>query len=426
MYKKMVLLTKSKKLNGYCVTGVDLENGKWIRLMQPGEPSVSPHDFRYDDGDEPEVLDIIEVDLLESFSTELQPENIVFNPTKIVKCNYNDLSFVNARLNSDYDEHDYVYYNRYPKLLDSMLPRAAKENPYSLMIIEPERISFRKNNHKRMEADFCWKGTEYKGFRVTDENFKRIFLDRETTDVFRLDRPVYIVVSLGEAFVNPASGNTEYYKLVSAVIDKSMVDKRIAEFNDRLVQTRSDDKDQYEIYDKAKNVLEAIAYGVNPYTGELLGEESIFNYPETIRSLFTAIRLLDERMRKKVDSSGKKSRKKAFSLSHDEAERIDYSDEPLPITKVVQRINDVVDTSNMKKLTYKIIVQWFIKHGYIEEKEVEQFKAKCPTEDGRRIGISLDRRESNRMGVYFVTLYNTEAQHFIVDNIDAIVQEADH
>ena len=37
--KTLIILTKSSKYHGNCVTGIDTENGKWIRLMTHDEQS---------------------------------------------------------------------------------------------------------------------------------------------------------------------------------------------------------------------------------------------------------------------------------------------------------------------------------------------------------------------------------------------------
>ena len=58
--------------------------------------------------------------------------------------------------------------------------------------------------------------------------------------------------------------------------------------------------------------------------------------------------------------------------------------------------------------------------GFIEEIEIDSARVKCPTANGKEIGILLEERQG-QYGSYYVTLYNREAQQFIVDNIDAIL-----
>jgi hypothetical protein len=39
---------------------------------------------------------------------------------------------------------------------------------------------------------------------------------------------------------------------------------------------------------EAKSIIEALAFGKNPVSGETLGEQSVFHYPLVIRALFVA------------------------------------------------------------------------------------------------------------------------------------------
>jgi hypothetical protein len=44
---------------------------------------------------------------------------------------------------------------------------------------------------------------------------------------------------------------------------------------------------------KAKTILEALALGIHPDTGDTLPDQSIFNQPQVIRALFLAVQALD-------------------------------------------------------------------------------------------------------------------------------------
>ena len=46
--------------------------------------------------------------------------------------------------------------------------------------------------------------------------------------------------------------------------------------------------------ERAKKLLSALADGVNPLTGELLGRDSVCNRPEIVRALNTAVSELDK------------------------------------------------------------------------------------------------------------------------------------
>lgn len=43
---------------------------------------------------------------------------------------------------------------------------------------------------------------------------------------------------------------------------------------------------------EAKSIIEALAFGKNPLSGETLAEQSVFHYPQVIRALFVAVESL--------------------------------------------------------------------------------------------------------------------------------------
>jgi hypothetical protein len=49
---------------------------------------------------------------------------------------------------------------------------------------------------------------------------------------------------------------------------------------------------------QAKATVEALANGIDPETGEVLNEQSIFNNPQVIRALFVALKALDQMARR--------------------------------------------------------------------------------------------------------------------------------
>lgn len=49
---------------------------------------------------------------------------------------------------------------------------------------------------------------------------------------------------------------------------------------------------------EAKSVIEALANGVDPESGEVLSDQSIFNHPQIIRALFVATKALDDLSKK--------------------------------------------------------------------------------------------------------------------------------
>ena len=76
----------------------------------------------------------------------------------------------------------------------------------------------------------------------------------------------------------------------------------------------------------------------------------------------------------------------------------------------------------MKKLNYKTILDWLIQIGLLAVVQGDDGKSiRTPTENGMQLGIVTEQRQSSR-GLYTVVVYNKEAQQFILDNLDAVIE----
>lgn len=79
MNRRVVILTKSDKNNGFCVAGRDINSGEWVRL-ENSRGVIDSKDLITKDGYECRELDIIEIELLsEKSDVEHQPENVLID-----------------------------------------------------------------------------------------------------------------------------------------------------------------------------------------------------------------------------------------------------------------------------------------------------------------------------------------------------------
>ena len=181
---------------------------------------------------------------------------------------------------------------------------------------------------------------------------------------------------------------------------------------------------ELEKIERAKMYIDKLANGVNPIDDSMAPDEDIINNVRLSRCFF----FVSDILRQVIENGGtrpiatdKKQRKLPLAISFEERQQFDYAEKPLTASEIAKSINDLADCENMKKFTYLDIVSWFIEVGMLEEITTSEGRhTKRPTPLGRENGISVEDRISSN-GPYQVVIYNTAAQHFILDNLDAIL-----
>ena len=180
---------------------------------------------------------------------------------------------------------------------------------------------------------------------------------------------------------------------------------------------------ELETMQRAKMYLDKLANGVNPLNDQPVPDEDCINQVRISRCLF----YVSDILRKVIENGGiaaksEKVKKGAFTISHDNLKKYPFSSAPIPVSEITRRINELIDPNSMKKLKYSSIVTFMLQSGLLAQMEsIDGNIVRFPTAEGASLGISSEDRIS-QSGTYQVTVYNTEAQQFILDNIDAIIE----
>ena len=173
--------------------------------------------------------------------------------------------------------------------------------------------------------------------------------------------------------------------------------------------------------------VQKLANGVNPTDGSEVPDGDVVNDVRISRCLFFVADVL----RQVLENGGaapapkaeEKLRRLAFDLTFKQRERFEYSDIPITISELARRLNALIDTENMTKLPYTAISSWLTGLGLLETVTLPGGKlAKRPTEEGLENGIAVVERIGQN-GPYHAVVYNAAAQHFVLDNLDAIIAE---
>ncbi len=172
--------------------------------------------------------------------------------------------------------------------------------------------------------------------------------------------------------------------------------------------------------------LQRIADGHNPVNNMPVDEDSVLDNPNVKRCMSFVKEVLEE-LRKNDGYIGRRPRtdrdknKPDYPLENLKAFKYE---EDKTITKIVEQLNSLADTTVYKKIVYNQITDWLKENGYLETKRDDYLgkNTTVPTEDGRAIGISSEFFNNPQGRSYIRVSYDQKAQEFIVKKMDKILQ----
>lgn len=182
---------------------------------------------------------------------------------------------------------------------------------------------------------------------------------------------------------------------------------------------------ELEKMERAKMYMDKLANGINPIDDSMVPDGDTINNVRISRCFFFVSDILDQIIKNGgvIPAPGaKKPKKTPFSLPYERRNAFVFSHTPIPASEIAKRLNDLVSDENMKKISYSMIASWLIEAGTLAQTiSPAGVKKKYPTKIGMDLGISVENRIGAK-GEYQVVLYDEQAQHFILDNLDAIIE----
>lgn len=178
---------------------------------------------------------------------------------------------------------------------------------------------------------------------------------------------------------------------------------------------------ELETLQRAKMYMERLANGINPLDESVIPEGEVINHVRLSRCLFYVADVLRQVIENGGISKNQKVKKHPFSLPIERRQAFVFSEKPLTITEIVTRINDLLPEETMTKLKTTTVTQWLLSIDLLKiESNAEGKSTRRPTSQGENMGIGVEHRNSLN-GPYTVVTYHLDAQHFVLDNIDAMI-----
>ncbi len=169
----------------------------------------------------------------------------------------------------------------------------------------------------------------------------------------------------------------------------------------------------------AKSFIDKLANGINPLDNTPIPTDDLINNVRLSRCFF----FVSDILRQVYVNGGiiqPTSAKIPFYITDQQLQKFNYSDIPITISEIANRIYAIAENEYMQKLSYKKIHLWLLNIGMLSLQNSNGTTFKRPTEQGNQLGIIVETREGTR-GKYQVVLYNKNAQHFILNNIKNIL-----
>ena len=128
--------------------------------------------------------------------------------------------------------------------------------------------------------------------------------------------------------------------------------------------------------------------------------------------------------RKERAESGETGRsgKEKFHVTEEQIKNYPADETPVPVSEIARRLNDLLPPdSNIEKIYFKTIRDWFVSQNYLEEKKNALGKIFfVPTETGAQNGIVTQSRVGKNGENYDAVLYNGVAQKLVLDHVNEL------
>ena len=217
--KHLIILANSRKLNGRCVAGKEIyggQIGEWIRPVGiNGHGELSLRQIQCQGGSDPNLLDIVKIELIRRTPQKYQTENCLVN----ARVSWEMISrFPPERIAELLDEHNQMWLNGHSSGLgrNDRIPHeiAEAKETSSLRLIRPENLSLlitSWDGRKKIRVEFILGGVNY-SLGCTDPVVERKLRSLDDGKYHLTGDNHSLCVSLGSPFEGYV------YKLVAGII----------------------------------------------------------------------------------------------------------------------------------------------------------------------------------------------------------------
>jgi hypothetical protein len=171
---------------------------------------------------------------------------------------------------------------------------------------------------------------------------------------------------------------------------------------------------------KAKAVMEKIANGKNPITGEEIVGDHFLHDPRMIRCFFFVSQVLDEVAK---GNFSKNTRQQRFVMTAEEKARVEFRDELIGMSEFAKCVNQQVDVLKTRKANAKTINKALKTRGILTDKVTEDNKRQTVTnEKSAEYGFEMTTRTYEGKQ-YEQLVMNDTGKRFLMEHLEELMNQ---
>ena len=204
-----VILAKSSMCGKFCVAGIDIKSGMWVRFIGygNGEPLDDSQMLFINDGGSCEPLDVARIRIARELPHHNHTEDYMIERDMWLRLGRMSIQDV-LRVHPE-EEYRFIFGNDREYVTDEEMREL--RHRYSLILIRAEKLTLyverNFDGELKIRAEFVHHGREYRYIRVTDPDYVP-----KTPGASEIIGNAYLVMSMP---VKPFKGR--YYKLVAKI-----------------------------------------------------------------------------------------------------------------------------------------------------------------------------------------------------------------
>jgi hypothetical protein len=171
---------------------------------------------------------------------------------------------------------------------------------------------------------------------------------------------------------------------------------------------------------RAREILQKMADGINPLSGEKIEDGSFLHDPRIIRCLHFVQEVLYSAIAGNLMKGTGKALK--FSITTEEKNQVEFPHNRIGVNEFAKCVNQVIDIHRSKKLTGTELNKQLKKMGILGEEILEAGKTRTVlTAISKEYGIETEKRNYSG-NEYEMILFNDEGKKYLLDNLERIME----